>query len=265
MKKLLSKLVPAVLGIMMMSSITAFAEVNPDAKAVYDNMEAKSSAMTDANMFAHFYMIMMADGERADMSMDMSVLCKNMNQPDKVEFLSQVKILVENQPLEATLWYKDGYSYTDMMGQKLKTQNDLSSFMSTNMGLAGTMGSTSDLFSDLTLTTDGQNRILNYKMDDAKMNAFTQTVFQMAGMGDLFSSSGIQMTLRDIQGTYVLTPDNLYSTATITMAMDMTVEGETLTVMIAGNMNFADPGQPVVLNLPDPAGYQDISAYSPAA
>ncbi|MEG1576746.1 MAG: hypothetical protein RR366_08155, partial [Clostridium sp.] len=58
MKRLFSRLLPAVAGMMLFSSITAFAQLNAEDKAIYDQMTAKSNAMSDANLYYHTNMTM---------------------------------------------------------------------------------------------------------------------------------------------------------------------------------------------------------------
>ena len=255
MKKLFSRLLPAVLGMVMLSATPAFAQVNEDAKAVYEDMAAKSMLMSDSNMYLHMNMVMSDGTQTMNMAMDMNMLIKNMNQPDKMQFMCQNIFNIEGQQMNSLMWYKDGYSYMDAYGRKVKAKTDMQSTMTAALGLNNIMGSSTDLFSDLYLTTEGDIRYLNYKFDDAKMNDLMTQIFNYAGLGDMFSGSGMEMKIHDVKGSYILTPDNLYTDATISMAMDVTAYGETLSVIVAGNISMLNIGQPVQIAFPDPAGY----------
>lgn len=255
MKKMFSRLLPAVLGMMVLSATPAFAQVNADAKAVYEDMAAKSMLMSDANMYLHMNMIMGDGTQTMNMAADMNMLFNNMNQPDKMQFLCQNVFTIEGQQMNSLMWYKDGYTYMEAAGEKIKTKTDMQSSMQTALDLNNTLGMSTDLFSDLYLSTEGETRYLNYKFDDAKMNALMTQMFDSMGFGSLLSSTGMQMRIYDVKGSYILTPDNLYSAATISMSMDVTAQGETLSVIVAGNINMLNMGQPVQIAFPDPAGY----------
>lgn len=265
MKKLFSRLLPAVLGMVVLSATTAFAQVNADAKAVYDDMEAKSMLMSDANMYLNLNMVMSDGAQTMDMNMAMNMLCKNMTQPDKIQYLSKNIMTVGGQQMNYVMWYNDGYSYMEAEGQKVKVKADVQDTMATALNFASTMGSSSELFSDLSMTTEGDTRILNYRFDDTKMNNLMTQMFNSMGLESLLSGSGIQMNIHDVKGSYILTPDNFYSSATISMNMDMTADGETLSVIVAGTISVLDQGKPVVIEFPDSTGFVEQPAELPAA
>ena len=48
------------------------------------------------------------------------------------------------------------------------------------------------------------------------------------------------------------------------MDMDMTMEGQTVTVNLDGDVGIADPGQPVDVPVPNVAEYTDMTAAAAA-
>lgn len=153
-------------------------------------------------------------------------------------------------------WYKDGYSYTDTMGSKYKTAMPLQQAMESATTGAALLNSSPDLFTDLTLRTEGDKRILSYKMDSAALNTYIQQIFNTTGMASLFSN--LKITVSNITGEYVLTPDNFFSNATIGMTLEMSMDGETVTSQIYGVIELLNPGQPVEIAFPSSDGYNEI-------
>lgn len=257
MKRFIKKLLPVLVGMLALSASTAFAQTTQEAKDVYAQLEAKSQAITDGNIYFQFNMTATDGQESLNMAYAMNALYKNMLNPNEMKLLSKNIIWIEDMEMPFTIWYADGYSYTDMMGEKMKTKVDMGQTMTQALAFSQTFGSSADLMTDLSLRTEEGNRILSYVMDDSKMNAYIQQIFSQAGLTQMLG--GMEIKVRDINGAYILTDDNYYSFATLNMAMDFSMDGETLTIYLNGFMNNLNPGQPVEFDLPSAEGYTDIA------
>lgn len=256
MKRFFSKLLPVVLGMALLSSTTVFAETSAEAKAVYDEVNAKSQTMSDGNMFMHMNMMMSDGSDTVNMAMDMNILYKNMNQPEQLQLMSKNNIFFNGMPMESLMWYSDGYSYTEAAGQKIRMKMDVTDAVNAALASSTALSTPTDYFSNITLSTVGDQRILSYTMDSAKMNAYIKQVFSQLGLDSLIE--GITINVRDVRGDYTLTPDNYYTHSNIYMYMDMSYEGETVSMAMDGQIEMINPGQPVEIVLPDPAGYADV-------
>lgn len=256
MKRYLTRLLSTVLTLMLLCCSTAFAAVDADAKAAYDSLNAVSNNIADANFYYHIYMDMTDGSDTLNMDMEMNMLCKNMNQPENLQYLCNAIVSFQDMKMNMLTWYKDGYSYTDTMGSKYKTAMPLQQAMESATTGAALLNSSPDLFTDLTMRTEGDKRILSYKMDSAALNTYIQQVFNAAGMASLFSN--LKITVSNITGEYVLTPDNFFSNATIGMTLEMSMDGETVTSQIYGVIELLNPGQPVEIAFPSSDGYNEI-------
>lgn len=263
MKRLLKKLLPAVLGMTMLFSITAYAQINEDARNAYEQMQAKSASTSEGNTYCHFVLQMQADGETMDMAVDMNMLYKNLTQPDQLQMLVQYIFSADGQQMPMTMWVRDGYAYMEAGGMKQKTRMDMTDALNMAADPSYLSGSI-DTFTDLSLKVEGDKYRLSYKMDGAKLNAFIQELLNSMGMGDLFTSTGITMTMHDVTGDYVLNQDFTYDTATLSMGLDLSAEGETLSLRLNGHMEDLNPGQPVEILYPDFSEYVDTAALDAA-
>lgn len=262
MKRLFSRLLPAIFGLMLISAMPVFAQQDAEAKSAYEQLLAKSQEMSDGNMFCHLNMDMREGDMSLNAAMDMNMLYKNMLQPDQMQFMCQYIIYIEGQPIPMTVWYYDGYMYSDFMGQKTKMRTNMAEAVQTVMTSANALNVSTDFFSDLSLSTSGDQRILNYKMDGSKMNAYLNQVFSQMGLTSLLN--GIQINVHDISGNYALNPDNTYSTAQVSMGIDMSAEGETVTIDVDGQIEVLNPGQPVEIFYPNLAEFVEVSPANAA-
>lgn len=263
MKKTLRRLLPITLGMAMLFSTTAFAATTEEAKNVYAQMQAKSQSIADGNTYCHMDLSMAADGESMDMALDMNMLYKNINQPEKMEMMCQYSISSEGAQMPMMLWYKDGYYYTQFMDQKMKTKTDVVSAMNAAMDPLQ-LAKSVDYFSDLDVKVEGDKYILSYKMDDTKINDMITQVFSQMGLGSL-TSSGMALNIHDITGDYTINSDFSYEKATISMVMDMTAQGSTLSMNLKGDISQLNPGQPVEIMFPDFSGYEEVDTAQNAA
>ena len=70
------------------------------------------------------------------------------------------------------------------------------------------------------------------------------------------------MSLHNIKGEYVVNPNNDLIKMRLKMDMSMTMDGETITMSMDGDVGIADPGQPVDVPVPNIA---DCCCLKPTA
>ena len=112
------------------------------------------------------------------------------------------------------------------------------------------------LMKSLSVREEGENRVLSYVADPAKMNAYVQDALK-----PLLGSMDVGMIIREVKGEYVINKDDYYTSMNMYMVMDMSSYGETLRIIMLLEGNFNNPGQPVNLELPSTDGYSDLSTY----
>ena len=124
----------------------------------------------------------------------------------------------------------------------------------------GAMDTSLDYMENMTLRTEGEDRIISYTMNEGAMNDLVQKVLGMTGTPA--GQEGMKMTYRDVSGEYVVNPEGYYTKARTRMAMDMTVGEMRLTMNIDGDVGVADPGQPVEVPVPNPEEYELMETAS---
>ena len=115
-----------------------------------------------------------------------------------------------------------------------------------------------DLVGDFSLWDEGENKVIGYTINDAKMNEYMQMVLGSTGLTGMLD--GLDMKLHNIRGEYVVNPAGDCIKMRLKMDMDMTMQGETFSVNLDGDVGIADPGQPVDVPVPNPAEYTEMQA-----
>ena len=253
MKKMI-KTAAVIMSTIMVFSMTACAK-NADPKEVFDAAVKKNSELTSLDMDTTMKMTMTQGEETMDITVDMNMKMSNMNE-DSMQYLADTKTSLMGQSMDARIFYKDGYYYMDGMGQKIKYPMDLNSMIASVEQTTAAADLAPSLMKSLSVREEGENRVLSYVADPAKMNAYVQDALK-----PLLGSMDVGMIIREVKGEYVINKDDYYMSMNMYMVMDMSSYGETLRIIMLLEGNFNNPGQPVNLELPSTDGYSDLSTY----
>lgn len=257
MKKLMTALLAAVMTVSM--TATAFAAEDP--AALLDRVTQKASELDsmDCDMGIHAVLVIPDPESKKDLSINLDMLMKmKMDQVKSGNLRYKAEMAMEflGQSEYATVFYKDGYYYMDSDGEKIKYPMDLNSMISSVEQTTAAAELTSSLMKSLAVREEGENRILSYVADPAKMNTYVNEA-----MGSLLGNMDVAMTIREVKGEYVINKDDYYTSMNMNMSMDITMYGETVRVIMLIEGTINNPGQPVTVDLPSTDGYTDLNTY----
>lgn len=267
--KLMKRILALVLGASLLSPITSFAAQSEEALALYRQVEADMSAMNDIH--AYYDLKMQMSGtlleqsgvtEALDMRIEMDTRMSGIQDPQTMRYKMYSRMSTpDGTQATSSAYYADGWYYIEAEGAKFKYPMDLGTMTAQVQASAGAFGASEDMFRDLNLWDEGENKVVGYTIDDSKFQEYMNMVLGSVGLGSVTEGFGI--TIRGISGEYVVNPQGQCIKMRMKMTMDMTMEGKTVTAVVDGDIGIADPGQPVEVPLPDPAAYTDITASVP--
>lgn len=263
--KLMKRLAAVVLGVALLCPMTAYAAQSQEALELYKAVEARNQNMTDMNAFYDFKMKMtgsLLENEGIspiDMRLEMNMKMNHIQDPSQMRYMAYCRMTVpESEPITYSMYYLDGYIYMDMLGQKVKYPVAMGDMMNQALASSKAFDVPEDLVGDFSLWDEGENKVIGYTINDAKMNEYMQMVLGSTGLTGMLD--GLDMKLYNIRGEYVVNPAGDCIKMRLKMDMDMTMQGETFSVNLDGDVGIADPGQPVDVPVPNPAEYTDIQA-----
>lgn len=249
-----------IMSTIMVFSMTACAK-KEDPKAVFDAAVKKNSELTSVDMDTTMKMTMAQSEESMDISVDMNMKMSNLND-ESMQYLAETKTSTMGQSMDATIFYTDGYYYMDGMGQKIKYPMDLTEIMESVKQSTDSTNLTSDQMKEITIQKEGDNTILSFTGDPEKMNSYVDEI--MSSMSGVASGmEDVEMTFKEASGTYTVNKDGYYTDMTMNMTVDMTMQGETISMVLEMNGKVNNPGQEVTVELPDTADF--IEVEMPAA
>ena len=257
MKRLMTALLAAVMTVTMAG--TALAAEDPAALLERVTQKANELDSMDCDLGVHAVMVMQDPEMDLDLSLNLDMMMNmKMDQIKSGNLRYKADMAMEflGQTEYATVFYKDGYYYMDSNGEKIKYPMDLNSMIASVEQTTAAADLAPSLMKSLSVREEGENRVLSYVADPAKMNAYVQDALK-----PLLGSMDVGMIIREVKGEYVMNKDDYYTSMNMYMVMDMSSYGETLRIIMLLEGNFNNPGQPVNLELPSTDGYSDLSTY----
>lgn len=257
MKRLMTALLAAVMTVTMAG--TALAAEDPAALLERVTQKANELDSMDCDLGVHAVMVMQDPEMDLDLSLNLDMMMNmKMDQIKSGNLRYKADMAMEflGQTEYATVFYKDGYYYMDSNGEKIKYPMDLNSMIASVEQTTAAADLAPSLMKSLSVREEGENRVLSYVADPAKMNAYVQDALK-----PLLGSMDVGMIIREVKGEYVINKDDYYTSVNMYMVMDMSSYGETLRIIMLLEGNFNNPGQPVNLELPSTDGYSDLSTY----
>ena len=257
MKRLMTALLAAVMTVTMAG--TALAAEDPAALLERVTQKANELDSMDCDLGVHAVMVMQGPEMDLDLSLNLDMMMNmKMDQIKSGNLRYKADMAMEflGQTEYATVFYKDGYYYMDSNGEKIKYPMDLNSMIASVEQTTAAADLAPSLMKSLSVREEGENRVLSYVADPAKMNAYVQDALK-----PLLGSMDVGMIIREVKGEYVINKDDYYTSMNMYMVMDMSSYGETLRIIMLLEGNFNNPGQPVNLELPSTDGYSDLSTY----
>lgn len=261
--KLMKRLLAVALGAALLCPMTAYADPSQDAWELYKAMEEKNQTITDMNAFYDFKIKASGSAlenlgmDALNMRLEMNIKMSQIQDPNQMRYMAYCRMTVpDSEPITYSMYYVNGYNYMDMLGQKIKYPMAMGEMMNQVMASSNAFDVPEDLISNLRTWNEGENRVLGYTVNDDRMNEYMQMLLGSTGLSGMMEGYG--MTLRNIQGEYVVNPNGDCIKMRMKMDMDMTMNGETITMSLDGDVGIADPGQPVDVPLPNPAEYTEM-------
>lgn len=266
MKRLL---IAATAATLMLVPMTAYGAQTEEGKAVYQEIMNTSKQMSDLNAFIDMDIKMTGSSdtqpgaeESINMRMEMNTRLKGMQDLANMKYQTYARVSIpelSSDVMEMSMYMGDGYYYMNLDGQKVKTKMPVNEMAQSILDSTQMMNNSLEFMKDLSVETDGENRILHYTMDDTMLNNFIQTYMATLGMNDLMSSSQMKFSISNIKGSYIVNPQGYYTKCYMNMDMSISVGTDTIKMQISADMGIADPGQPVEITPPNSAEYVEQS------
>ena len=263
--KLMKRLLAAALGAALLCPMTAYADQSQEALALYKEVEARNQNITDMNAYYDFKIkvsgsLLEKEGmSPMDMRLEMNMKMNHIKDPQLMRYMAYCRMTIpDSEPVTYSMYYVDGYSYIDMMGQKIKSPMAMGDMMNQALAASSAFEAPQDLIGNFQLWNEGENKVVGYTINDARMNEYMQMVLGSTGLSGMLDS--MNMSLHNMRGEYVVNPNGDCIKMRLKMDMDMVMSGETISVYLDGDVGIADPGQPVDVPVPNPAEYTELPA-----
>ena len=251
MKKLASML----LVLVMVFALAACGGQSADPKEAYQAAVEKNAALTSVDFQMDANMTVKSSGLSVPVTYSVGMKMDRADE-ENPEFAMNMKMDMTGITFEMHIYYRDGYVYMDVLGQKVKQAMDMQSAMD-QLGSVDTSSAvefTDDMIADIQFAEGNNNQIVltlnnnalsamqgilseatdssSMRLDDMSFDTFTCTIDLTDGY--------ITKQVVDLNGSY-------------------TVDGQEATMEGTITITINNPGQEVKIDFPDFSDYVEAS------
>ena len=227
-------------------------------KELYAEAVKKNQELSSMDMSTVVKMTMSQGEETIDVDVDMDIQMADVN-TDRMKYAANGSTSLMGQTIETSVFYTGGYYYMDMMGQKIKYAMDMGQLMEQVKQTTDNGNLNVEYMKDIQAKKDGDNTILTFTADSAKMDGYVKEM--MGSMGGVMSGTdGAEFTIKSAEGEMTVNKEGYYTDMKMHMDLDMTMQGETIGLKMDMTAAVHSPGRSVEVVLPDTEGYQEIDA-----
>lgn len=226
-----------------------------DAKSIYEDAVKKTAEMSSADFTSDMTISMIQDEQTIDIDMQMDSQMDGIN-TDNMHYVSNMTMSAMGQNMDMTVFYTDGYFYTELMGQRIKYAMALEEMTKqVHSATGGTLASS--MLKDIKAEKDGDFQKLTFTADPAKMDEYMQTV-----MGSLTNTMGsmadVEMKISEGSGSMTVSKEGYIAEQNIKMKLETTANGSTAKMDMDVHVVYNNPGQEITVEIPDTEGYQEV-------
>jgi hypothetical protein len=248
----MKKILTMFLAFAMAFSMTACAG-GKDAKTIYDEATKKTSELTSMEVTSTVNTQMTQGENKTEMKMDLDMKIADINK-EGMRYSAEGTTSVMGQDLDISMYYENGYYYMTSMGQKVKYAMDLDEMMKQVKQSTEGASLDSSYMKEITAKKDGDNQVITFTVDAQKMDSYVKDLISQMGT----ELEGVTYNIKEVKGEATVNKDGYFSKSKINMSLDMTAQGETISMVMDTDAAYINPGQAVEVTAPDLEGYTEV-------
>lgn len=236
-------------------------DAGADAKEQFQQIQEASAEMTDYDCNISTTTSLIVEDQTVETLTNMRVQVTGANTEQMVMAMTGTTE-VSGQEVEMNSYYSDGYMYMDTMGMQYKMPMDIEDAIAQLESSSGLMDQAMDAYQNVTVEEVDGNRVFTYSADPAKLSDLVAETVNATSQSMGIDASQLEMAITEMSGTVTVDDNNVLLGQTASMVYTMTVEGQTMTMETSMDSTTNNPGEPVVIELPDLSTYQEIDMNS---
>lgn len=255
MRKLMKKTAALLMATVLAASMMACGK-SPE--EIFNEASAKSAEMTDMDMTMLMNLSIANEEMSMDVNSEIDMKASALN-TEEMAYAAEgsvgVSVAGMEQSVDTKMFYKDGYCYTETMGEKIKYAMDIEAMMESIEQSNMASGMMAEDMAELNMEKSGDNKVFTFVADPEKMNGMMQ---ETLGMMTEQLGTDVDIKVTELKGECTVNKDGYYTNMKITMAYDMSMMGMTFTATGDVETIINNPGAPVEVTIPDTEGYTEV-------
>ncbi len=250
------RIIGCLLTLAVMVTATGCESTSPE--EIYNTAMNSFSEVEYVDMSTSTDMTMSMPSAGVDMEVTMDMEIKgDYSDKENIKFQADTKMSMMGMDIEMDTFYVDGYQYMEMMGQKMKVATPIDEYMSTinaqhHIILAEEM-------KEFSMEEVDDNYVFTYVANEEKLQEMVSDVMDTMGTGMTAEDMGeVDITVNSMSGSATITAEGEILAQTIDMDIDMTVEGETVGLVMTMESTINSINQPLEITIPNTDDYVEV-------
>lgn len=241
----------ALITVLLLVGMMAGCGKKMTAEERFDTVMNKNSKIMSMESEAETKMTMTVDNESMDMAMDMDI--KMQRTEDKLEMSTETTNKVLGQEMEMDIYYKDGYYYMTMMGEKLKMPMNIEDMLKQVEGANLPQLAVADM-QKFEMKKQDADYQFTYTVKPEAMNKYMEQA--MSVVGDT-GAAPEDIKILAMSGVITANKDNVLKNQSTYIEMETTMEGKTMNIKVDMDCEYKSIGKPVTIEYPS-----DLDTYT---
>lgn len=225
-----------------------------DAKKIFQNAVDKTNALDSIDMDYNMEINLAQKEETLDIKISMNTKAIDIHS-DALQHSAKALTSISGQkPASSSIYYKDGYYYIELSGQKFKYALDAAEMVK-QIKTTSNVSISADNLKTLEAKKDGENILLTFDTEPSLMNDYVKNILHP--MEGIIDSTGL--TINKISGTYLITPEGYCKKTDIHLVMSMNMENSSIDMDMLLSTDIHSTGSDVTITFPEALdSYQEI-------
>ena len=226
-------------------------------KDIYNNAvkASRNAEYVDMTMNTNMAFTSTTEGLNMDISMTVDSL-SDFSDKDNLKFLFESKSNMFGQETEMNAYYMDGYTYVEMMGQKLKMKISLEEFQA--IAKIETQFIKAEDMSEFSMEEKDDTYVFTYVANE---EAMMELLKNASGLGDIY---GEEMDMQGVKinsmsGTTTISKEGEVISELISVDANIEESGVTVGFVMNNNTIYNSINEPLDITLPNPDEYIEMN------
>lgn len=261
MKRIVALLLCVILTLSLVACGRKNQEEQKTPKEIFAIAVEKNEALDSLELDITMDMLMQLGASNISMSMEGKNI--EIKKDGGYQMMTEMTVKMLGQENVQKTYYKDGYLYEEVDGQKVKIAMSVDEILAGNASQKGFFELDDEVFSQFDMTRSEDGYAFDMKVDPDHMDEVVNKI--LGNMESILGGTGgSSLNMENFKVKYVVNKEGYFSSAVVTLTLKMSVQGQEVNCDMTLNLTSPHPGEDVTITFPDFSDFVDLNSPTAA-